>query len=104
MGWFYVACKKCSKKVEMNKKDETAIAATQPKSKYRCPKCNLNITQVVLRYIISFLFINYIIIYTVYGDHPHQTLLLCKGLSSMLESWIKQEISNVSYLMVQHQR
>nr|BAB01893.1 unnamed protein product [Arabidopsis thaliana] len=35
-----------SKKVEMNKKDETAIAATQPKSKYRCPKCNLNITQV----------------------------------------------------------
>jgi len=56
-GWFYVACKKCSKKVEMNNKDKTAIADKPTKTTYRCPKCNLNITQVVPRYTISFLFI-----------------------------------------------
>ncbi|OAO92807.1 hypothetical protein AXX17_AT5G29550 [Arabidopsis thaliana] len=49
-GWFYVACKKCSKKVEMNNKDKTAIADKPTKTTYWCPKCNLNITQVVPRF------------------------------------------------------
>ncbi|XP_010497041.1 PREDICTED: uncharacterized protein LOC104774076 [Camelina sativa] len=50
MGWFYLGCKKCSKKVEGNKKKETSFLTKPRKPTFWCPKCNLNITQVVPRF------------------------------------------------------
>ncbi|KAL9830792.1 putative nucleic acid-binding protein [Arabidopsis thaliana] len=44
MGWFYVGCKKCRKKVEMNKNNDTTIVVKLKKPTFWCPKCNLNIT------------------------------------------------------------
>jgi len=32
MGWFYVGCKKCSKKLEMNKNNDTTIAVKLKKA------------------------------------------------------------------------
>ncbi|OAO94829.1 hypothetical protein AXX17_AT5G29540 [Arabidopsis thaliana] len=49
MGWFYVGCKKCSKKVEL-KNNDTSISVKPKELTFWCPKCNLNITQVFPRF------------------------------------------------------